>query len=251
MSYAGPTATHHVERIGTFVIPADNDVHRIDAMGCIDSTVGRYNPVQARAEGTWGERIHQEYSYLGRTAVEPVETFLDIGHNVGGTTVWAARVWWPDTLKRIYAYDPNPACGHFYAHNMGLVQRGITVVAHCAAVSADPEPMFHCDTRWGCSWTHSEGLDLDVRKLDGEPYRVPAVHPRDLPAAQAVKVDAEGCEGDFCDHYPHWDGVLVLMLEWHTQVNRVKAWERARAAGLRLVKNDCGEDQQGVGCWVR
>ena len=249
--YSGPTETYHVDRIGDFLIPTDTETHRIDAQNCIIGTVGRYDPVQARKEGTWGERISQEYSWVGRTQVEPVESFLDIGHNVGGSSVWAARVWWPDTLKEIHAYDPNPACAYFYERNAWLIQRGIYVAWHTEAVSADPSVKFHCDERWGCSWTHEEGLDLDVRRLDGAPYEVPIVHPRDLPPADCLKVDAENCEGDIVDHYAHWGGVRVLLLEWHSQVNRRKVFALAERLGLKLVKNDCGEDQQGVGCWVR
>jgi FkbM family methyltransferase len=250
VSYSGPTAQHHVDRIGDFLIPTDTEAHRIDAIKCIDGTVGRYDPVQARKEGTWGERISQEYSYP-RERIEPVRVFLDIGHNVGGTSVWAARVWWPDTLGAIFAYDPNPACGHFYDKNASLIQSGVTVYRHEQAISVDPRPVFHCDTRWGCSYTHAEGLDLEPRQLDGDPYEVAAIHPRDLPYANAIKCDAEGCEGDVLDHYTYWGDVHVLMLEWHTQVNRLKAFALADRVGLTLRKNDCGDAQQGVGCWVR
>lgn len=249
--YNGPTAWHHVDRIGRLLIPADTEAHRIDAIKCLDGTIGRYDPELARREGGWGERVGQEYSYLGRERVEPVETFLDIGHNVGGATVWAARVWWPDTIAVVHAYDPNPACRFFYEANVQHVQRGVRVRQHCAAVSADPRPLFHNDARWGCSYTNADGLDLTAREADGSPYEVPGIHPAALPEAQAVKIDAENVEGEIVDHYPHWAGVLVLMLEWHSHANRRKAFALADAQGLRLMKNDCGDAQQGVACWVR
>jgi hypothetical protein len=66
-----------------------------------------------------------------------------------------------------------------------------------------------------------------------------------------MKLDAEGAEGDIIDHYPHWDGVRVLMIEWHTHEARVKMHDLAKRQGWRLAKNDCGDDVQGVACWVR
>ena len=80
---------------------------------------------------------------------------------------------------------------------------------------------------------------------------MPAVHPRDLPRAQALKLDAEGVEGEIIDHYPWWDGVHVLMIEWHSHEDRLKMLALAHAQGWRLAKNDCGQDMQGVACWVR
>ena len=244
------TRAWRVEGIGDFRVPTDTEMHALDGQGCASGICGRYDPALARSLGEWGDRCGQEYSYLGRGKAEPVETVLDIGHNVGGYTVWACRVWWPGTVKRVDAYDPNPMCHEVAALNLALVQRGIDVRLHQLAVTTDERAIFHEDERPGCSWTYSGEAMAERRPVDGG-RPCASIHPRDLPAAHAVKIDAEGIEGEVLEHYPHWGGVVVAQIEWHTHRNRAILWDVMRRSGLTLVKNDCGEDLQGVACWVR
>ncbi len=246
-----PTRGLHVPGIGTFQVPVDTEAHSIDGEVCVKEICGWRDPELARAEGGWGERVGQCYSYLNRAAIEDVRVVLDIGHNVGAFTVWACRCWWPDSVEAVHAYDPNPGCAEILRRNLALVQRGIEVHVHTAAVTSDPSPALQIDARWGCSSIIPRMSAHPDRKADGERVSVPAIHPRDLPAADAIKVDAEGVEGEIVEHYRHWDGVKVLMIEWHSVADRLAVYAMAERSGLVLVKNDCGEDPQGVGCFVR
>lgn len=239
----------HVDGIGAFAIPCDTEAHADDGEKCVRSICGWRDPELARSEGAWGDRCGQEYSYLGRASAEDVRVVLDIGHNVGAYTVWGCRIWWPDTVEVVHAYDPNPGCAEFMKKNLALVQRGIEVKIHTAAVTCNPNPMFHEDTRWGCSWTHHEAPA--ERQPVWAAVAVRGVHPQDLPPADAIKIDAEGVEGDILAHYKHWGRVKVLQIEWHSHANRRAMYALANLEGFVLKKNDCGEDSQGVACWVR
>jgi FkbM family methyltransferase len=237
-----------VDGIGTFLVPSDTEAHLLDGEKCVRSIVGWRDPELARSNGEWGERCGQEYSYR-RTEPEDVRTVLDVGCNVGAYTVWACRVWWPATVERVWAYDPNRDAARFAETNRGRVQRDVTVELRVRAVTANPQPLFHEDERWGCSWTGDHVLP--ERKPVGDPRPVIGVHPRDLPQCDAVKCDAEGAEGDLLLHYPHWPTVKVLQMEWHTDEYRELMHRVAEGAGLTKVKDDCGQSSQGVACWVR
>ena len=240
-----------IEGIGTFKIPSDPEARVIDSEMTVRGICGRHDPELARREGAWGQRVGQEYSYRPRASVEPVRTIVDIGCNVGSYFVWACRVWWPDTVVDVYAYDPCAAVIAMAIENRALVQRGIHVQINHAAVTVDPAPMFRECVRTGCSHTKASSSLLPDEDAMGEPVRVPAVHPRDLPPCDAFKCDAEGVEGEIIEHYPHWAGVKVLQLEWHEHEHREAAYALAAREGLTLAKNDCGMSQQGVGVWVR
>ena len=247
------TKTIHVVNIGDFHVPTDTDMHALDGEACVKGLCGRYEPALATSLGEWGHRCGQEYSYLGRGMPEDVATVLDIGHNVGGYFVWACREWWPGTVKTVHAFDPNPMCNEIAALNIALVQRCTEVILYQRAVTTETDAVFHEDARPGCSWTSTtqDAQFLSTRQpIDGG-RPVPSIHPGDLPAADAVKIDAEGIEGEVLVHYPHWASVKVAQIEWHTHENRILMFDVLRRAGLTLVKNDCGEDQQGVACWVR
>lgn len=229
-----------VDGIGTFMVPDAPEERARDSEFTVRSILGWPNAAQALSEGSTSGRCGQEYSWLG-TLKPVVRTMLDIGCNVLSATVWAARVWWPDSLEEVWAYDPLHVVIECARENLALVQRGIKVHLHESAVTADPAPLFLEDVRTGCSRTH--------RATSGVP--VHAVHPRDLPAADAIKIDAEGVEGDLIEHYPHWAGVRVLMIEWHSHEHREAMHALASREGFVCVKDDCGKSEQGVACWVR
>lgn len=245
-----PTCPIFIEGIGTFVVPVDTPEHADDGEKCVRSVCGWRDRQLALSEGAWGDRCGQEYSYR-RVAAEPVRTVLDIGHNVGGFIVWATRYWWEDTVQAVYAYDPNPGCSELAAENLRLVPRGVAIELNCSAVTAEDSPTLTIDVRWGRSSTH-DVLNAHPDSIASERVPVRAVHPRDLPAVDAMKIDAEGAEEDIVDYYPHWGGVLVLMIEWHTHKARVKLRALAARQGWQLAKDDCGDESvQGVACYVR
>jgi FkbM family methyltransferase len=245
-----------IEGIGAFFIPSSPEVRRKDSELTVRGICGWVDREKSRAEGAWNDRCGQEYSHLGRRHVEDVRTVLDIGCNVGSFFVWACRIWWPDSILAVHAFDPGSTVIECARVNVRLVQRKIEVNIYHAAVTTDPNPMFREDVRTGCSRTF-HGTDIEANaivSLPGAPTKGVSVigfHPRDLPAADAVKCDAEGVEGEILEHYPHWDGVKYAAFEWHEHAHRELMYRVLTDAGMRVAKNDCGVDSQGVAVWVR
>lgn len=177
-----------------------------------------------------------EYNYE-RTAVETVRSLVDVGCNLGSFSLWASRVWWPLQIESIHAYDPN-----FEAVSIArLNTRGLPISFHDAAVTEKRFALFRCAEDWGGSRTCGETA--------GEPVRV--VHPRDLPAADCLKVDAEGVDPEVLAHYQHMATVLVCMFEYHEERDREPMEKVCMGAGLTQVRHHGSPPRQGIQIWVR
>ena len=227
-----PTKEIHVHGYAPLLVPTDTEAHRLDGEACINEVCGSM------------------YEYP-REKPEELYSMLDIGHNIGIASVWAFH-WWP-MMRVVYAYDPNPGCGELATKNARQVLDGFPdrrVHIHTVAVSADPTPRFQLDKRWGCSYTDPCVVPLGDRAPDGEARDVPAIHPDTLPPADVVKLDAEGVEGDVVDHYKYWNGVKVLLVEWHSDRNRDALRALAAWLGWRCVKGG-GDGEKGTECWAR
>jgi FkbM family methyltransferase len=227
-----PTKEVHAHGYMPLLVPTDTKAHELDGEACINEVCGSM------------------YEYE-RDAVEQVYSMLDIGHNIGIATVWAFH-WWP-LLRVVYAYDPNPGCGELAKKNIRQVLDGFPerrIYVHTVAVTADPLPLFHPDERWGCGYTDVSAAALGDRVPAGEPTRVPGMHPNELPPADVIKLDAEGAEGDVIEHYKYWDGVRVLLVEWHSHAHREAVRALATRQGWKHAKNG-GDGEKGSECWVR
>jgi hypothetical protein len=190
-----------------------------------------------------------EYRY-DRDGVEPVETLVDVGFNLGAFTLWAVRCWWPDRIRKVYGYEPNGEALGLARENLRLVYPGMRWPADVelveAAVTTGAAPRFSpCGPDGRDNW--GGGHVLAASDTGGTP--VAAVHPRDLPACSVLKVDCEGGEGDLYDGYPHLADVLVTLYEWHGQEQRARCVAACKRAGLRQVAARDG-DGQGQHVWV-
>jgi FkbM family methyltransferase len=175
----------------------------------------------------------QIYSYP-RDGVEDVRSLVDVGCNVGAFIVWAKK-WWP-SLRYIVGYDPNiSAIAVAWRHNTV----GCSLLH--AAVTIDPGPLFFEEIDWGGSRTYGQNKGI----------RVPRVHPRDLPAADVLKVDAEGVEVEVFSHYQHWDGVKVLCFEYHETRFRKALMSIAKEAGLVMRRGNPEVVECDTQTWVR
>lgn len=215
------TRTVHFPSVGNFFVPAEPEERSRASEACARAVL---------------QLPLGEYSYP-RDAIEDVETVLDVGCNLGAFAVWACHVWWPGRIVRVYGYDPNVSALAIAQRNT----RGWPVELHPLAVTCDSRPVFLERTDWGSSRTHGETSGVPVL----------AIHPSRLPAADVLKVDGEGVDLEVFEHYAHWDGVRVALFEWHECDHRAAMFEICKRAGLELRKNDCGEAEQGVACWVR
>ena len=168
---------------------------------------------------------------------------MDVGHNLGAFAIWACKCWWPGLITRVDAYEPNAK-----ALEIALLNTlGLPVVARWAAVTVDPEPLF-CErgadgrANWGGGRTSSVTY--------GE--RVQAVHPRNLPSADVLKVDAEGVDLEVFENYQHWSTVKIAMFEWHHVEHREPMQDICRSAGLVQLRDDDGARYgQGQQIWGR
>lgn len=241
-----------VERVGAFLVPSQPEARRKDGEFTVHGICGRYEPTLAKELGEWGDRCGQEYSYLQRTCLEDVRVVLDVGANVGAFAVWASRIWWPGLVEHVHCYEPNETLWPYLDANMGLLPNRTRHTVWRVAVTTDPNPIFHEHDQAGRSHTWGSRYAEDRDGPGWHPGR-PAIglHPRELPPADCLKLDCEGVEGEIVHHYKYWDRLKVVMAEWHSHENRVALFQACAANGLLLRKNDCGETEQGVGCWVR
>jgi FkbM family methyltransferase len=185
--------------------------------------------------------------------IQAPKTVLDIGAGWGAFTAWALKEW-PD-LSTVHCYEPHAAAAAMLVKNLSghvamigrephetLVGRR-AVVLHEAAVSSDPKAVYACGDDWGAGRT--------AEQSQGETVKI--VHPRDLPPADCVKLDAEGVEAMVLHHYPHLGQVNTLLLEWHTPELKAECHQIIqRRTKLRCVQQ---EDEKvrgyGVSIWVR
>jgi hypothetical protein len=119
---------------------------------------------------------------------------------------------------------------------------GLPVEFMNVALSASSEPVhFREREDWGSSRTWGETGGVVV----------PSVHPRDLPAADVVKCDAEGIGHELARHYPHWDGVRVCCYESHHAEERDTFEEVLSAHGLVRVRGCAERPENDTQVWVR
>lgn len=158
--------------------------------------------------------------------LEPGEVVLDIGANVGSFAAWAADRW---PLCKIKCFEPHPEVADMLEKNTkGRIAPVVEINRVAVVGSGATRVMLH------------EGLAnlgattvfplVGVHKQDG--FEVPARHARTLPPASIIKCDAEGAEVEIIQHYPHWEGLKAVLLEWHTFGDYKKLHELCISKGL-------------------
>jgi FkbM family methyltransferase len=205
---------------GTLVIPSEPEIRSLHAERCVRAVFAG------------------EYAYP-RAAVEDVRSIVDVGCNVGAFLLWACLAWWPDTVERVYGFDPNSTALRFaYLNLAGLRQK---VDLYDSAVTTDPNPLFREEDNWGASHTYkaTEGVI------------VPPLHPRDLPAADVLKVDCEGCGGQVAREYRHWSRVRFAMYETHNEEEREELAAACEHAGMTMVRGNPMNPPNDVRVWRR
>lgn len=158
---------------------------------------------------------------------------LDIGAHCGAFVRWAESRW---TGLTVDCYEPNAAACALIAQNAP------DALVHNVAVTVDPAPRFGLPPDWGSAKTHGLGSDEGVE--------VAAIHPKDLPPADVLKCDAEGVEVEVLTNYPHWDGLQVLMYEYHSLEHRDLLQAIASGHGFRCLREQA-DGTYGSSIWVR
>ena len=169
-----------------------------------------------------GQIYSYERTQMDRST-EIVRSVVDIGCNIGAF-IRFARLWWP-TLEKVTAYDPNASACELARAN---TDPGLDVEIIAKAVTIDPCPLFNEAIDWGSSRTYGQS----------EGVTVPAIHPRDLPACDCLKVDAEGVEAEIFGHYQHFAAVKVVCVEYHEDRFRRLIMSTLDRAGLVMRRGN-------------
>jgi FkbM family methyltransferase len=138
---------------------------------------------------------------------------LDIGANAGAFSIWAAHRWPGSTID---AYEPGPgtfqllqANTRFYpmvrCHNVAVYPSEGKDLAFTSRYTGDGEA--------GVVEVISEIFGQG--NSDGrEFFQVPALHPRELPPADVIKIDTEGAEAKILE-YANLSNASLLLIEYH------------------------------------
>ena len=175
-----------------------------------------------------------EYAHPDLPA-DGIARILDVGACLGAFSVWARSVWGKDV--GVVSYEPYDAAYEYLKLNAGATETRL------AAVTSATTASLNVCSDWGMSST-------TFHWWDGRKIQVPVVHPRDLPSCDLLKIDAEGVEAEVLAEYPHWDGLRVIMYEWHSQPLRLECMRTVcRRGGFRLLAER--ESGNGVCIWGR
>jgi FkbM family methyltransferase len=195
-------------------------------------------PENTREHAEWisnmvweGEYSHPDLPTAG------IKSVLDIGAHCGSFAVLCQHQYGKDVV--IDCYEPNP-----HACDM-LKENAPGVRIHCVAVTTDPEPLYELPWDWGSAKT----FGIKTAPAYGERFKVPSIHPRDLPPADILKCDAEGVEVEVMIHYKHFDTLKALIYEFHSLEHKAFLSEIAKARGFRCLRQE-EKQNYGSSIWV-
>jgi len=171
-----------------------------------------------------------------------VRRIVDIGAGWGAFAVWALSQW---PGAEIDCYEPHAAACEYLRRNAP------TARVHQVAVTTRDQAVLSVGSH---DTLDNWGARTIVGVTSGESVAV--LHPRDLPAVDLLKVDAEMVETEVLENYLHMAGVSVLLYEFHTADDRVRLSELARNAGFRCLRSvqTGGHDERlvwGPTVWIR
>jgi FkbM family methyltransferase len=138
-----------------------------------------------------------QLAYLERT-VEPTMTVLDVGANIGGASLLAARLM--GNRGRLFAFEADPDTYTALRANFALNQLPYTFEAlHCAVTRSCGVVTLHRFPRFAASWNSISRYDAhgltpvsttEVDSIDLDTF----VRERKLGVIDLLKVDVEGAE---------------------------------------------------------
>ena len=171
---------------------------------------------------------------------------LDIGANIGCFAVWAHDRWPGASLL---CYEPNAEASRICEINAPFAR----VLSAAVTTAKEPELTVYYD--WSMSHTRPvDAADVDYWRTQtpsSGTVKVPAIHPRDLPPCDILKLDAEGVEPEILENYQHLSTVKYCVYEYHSEKHRVLCEATCVRAGLRRVSQKAYKENLGVEIWIR
>lgn len=179
----------------------------------------------------WGSSqvLNGSYDVPGLEFKSP-PTILDVGANVGCASLWFSKRY-PGC--KVHAYEPTPACILAFLHNLSdfpnveLHQCG--VLASCKA--GDSMPLYE-----GICGTYSNSFYWQPNEQNLNFVTAKVFPAEELPEADILKVDTEGCDSEIIENYKHIDNLSAVMYEWHTKADERRIKIFLSSHGFRFVK---------------
>jgi FkbM family methyltransferase len=166
-----------------------------------------------------------EYDVEGLDLRSPL--VLDLGANVGAFTLWALQRW-PGC--EVYAYEPLVENFRLLEANTAAERK--RVFPFCKAVRAVAGEYGHL--RKGRN-NPGEASFFDLGEQTDEVETVRVISPAELPRADVVKLDTEGCELEILEALD-LSGVKAVLLEWHRMEDRPAIRELLQPQGFVCVE---------------
>ena len=165
-------------------------------------------PAVAMIYGTTMSVLCGEYDIQGLHLPDGA-TVLDIGANEGAFCAWALYRF---PGSKIVAYEP---CRATFETLKSVMSNQTRVTLINAAVTEREKPFL----RYGVNCNQENSIyDLGTQRQEGE--TVETVKPFDLPKADFVKIDTEGCEVEILRAYLNKHQPAGIALEWHSSQDR-------------------------------
>ncbi len=173
----------------------------------------------------------QVYRKKGRLEIEPTDTWLDLGANVGGFAVHAANLG-----ATVFAIEPEEDNFSILTSNVelnGLQDKVRCLKAACISGDAITMDLYVCNTEKN-KYRHTlkpirgrETVEIACVNFDSI-FMAAAAEGRNI---NAVKMDIEGSEMEILDAN-NWHGIKKLAFEYHFDMDRSVANFRRRMALL-------------------
>lgn len=173
---------------------------------------------------------------------------LDIGANIGMFVLWASTRW---TNCKYYCYEPIPETFERLRKNLTEINTDLNVELVNCAVTKKEGIINIWDKNSG--FASMDNLDSEDNLKKGMAQRritVKTFYPENLPKADILKIDTEGCEREIIQNYPYLNTVALVMLETHSQEDTIffmnifgaMCWDMlsshvVRGAGVLIFKN--------------
>lgn len=155
---------------------------------------------------------------------EPPQTILDIGANVGAYTLRCAELY---PSAKVYAYEPSKENANEFRTNCGNL-KNVTFNQSGVRGFNGQDVLFTGDS------AVSHGFHHIGRTVDRGNY-VDCVSSADLPSAELVKIDTEGCELEILRKL-NTDSTKALVCEWHREDDKPAIIEICQSRGFSLVR---------------
>lgn len=154
-----------------------------------------------------------------------IRSVLDIGANLGAFALWARQMW-PDC--EIDCYEPMPDSFDRLRQNVACLDG---VRGHRLAVTNIVNPIM----RHGLNCSGEDSIhDLGCQKEPSVPVRT--IRPDQLPHAEFVKIDTEGCEVEIVLGILGTWKPKAFALEWHSYADRIRLRVMLRNAGYKVAE---------------